>query len=177
MSKSKAKADSSMEDVLASIKQIIADDLDGAVDDEILDLTEELNTDTKETAIASKESKVPEKNVKQPAIESSIMDVPHPVDGVNANDDFSKSIESQVESLISQDAMDISTAALRELDAYTANVKTSITDNTFGQKTVEDVMKEMLRPLLKEWLDAHLPSLVKWLVTEQIEKMLQSKKV
>ncbi|MFN7709812.1 MAG: DUF2497 domain-containing protein [Holosporales bacterium] len=43
----------------------------------------------------------------------------------------------------------------------------------FSKMTIEQVVREMLRPMLKEWLDAHLPSLVKWLVAEQIEKMLQ----
>ncbi len=42
-----------------------------------------------------------------------------------------------------------------------------------GNYTVDTLMRELLRPMLKEWLDAHLPSLVKWLVTEQIEKMLK----
>ncbi len=49
----------------------------------------------------------------------------------------------------------------------------SSTTGEFNKMTIEQVVREMLRPMLKEWLDAHLPSLVKWLVAEQIEKMLQ----
>ena len=29
-----------------------------------------------------------------------------------------------------------------------------------GQRTIEDLVREMLRPLLKEWLDSNLPHLV-----------------
>ena len=48
-----------------------------------------------------------------------------------------------------------------------------MTPERVGGYTVEELMRELLRPMLKDWLDTHLPSLVKWLVTEQIEKMLQ----
>lgn len=52
-------------------------------------------------------------------------------------------------------------------------VSDPVTPGNAGGYTVDALMREMLRPMLKEWLDAHLPSLVKWLVTEQIEKMLK----
>ena len=37
--------------------------------------------------------------------------------------------------------------------------------------TVEDLMKEMLRPMLKAWLDDNLPLLVERLVREEIERV------
>lgn len=39
------------------------------------------------------------------------------------------------------------------------------------QRTVEDLMKEMLRPMLKNWLDAHLPRIVEGLVRQEIERI------
>ncbi len=38
-------------------------------------------------------------------------------------------------------------------------------------QTVEDLMKEMLRPMLKAWLDDNLPSLVERLVQAEIERV------
>lgn len=38
-------------------------------------------------------------------------------------------------------------------------------------QTVEDLMKEMLRPMLKAWLDDNLPPLVERLVREEIERL------
>ncbi|WP_262032111.1 PopZ family protein [Microvirga sp. Mcv34] len=38
-------------------------------------------------------------------------------------------------------------------------------------QTVEDLMKEMLRPMLKAWLDDNLPSLVERLVRDEIERV------
>ena len=40
-----------------------------------------------------------------------------------------------------------------------------------GQKTLEDLAKELLRPMLKDWLDAHLPVLVERLVQREISKL------
>lgn len=38
-------------------------------------------------------------------------------------------------------------------------------------RTLEDLMKEMLRPMLREWLDAHLPGIVERLVQAEIERL------
>jgi cell pole-organizing protein PopZ len=42
-------------------------------------------------------------------------------------------------------------------------------------QTVEDLMKEMLRPMLKAWLDDNLPSLVERLVRGEIERVSRSR--
>ncbi len=41
-----------------------------------------------------------------------------------------------------------------------------------GGQTLETLMREMLKPLLKDWLDANLPSLVRSVVTQQVEKIV-----
>ncbi len=38
--------------------------------------------------------------------------------------------------------------------------------------TIEDLVRQGLRPLLKEWLDAHLPALVERLVRTEIERVV-----
>ncbi len=83
--------------------------------------------------------------------------------------------------LASNETMVESAAAFSELANMARQLSSSpqattgepVTPDNAGGYTVDALMREMLRPLLKEWLDAHLPSLVKWLVTEQIEKMLK----
>jgi cell pole-organizing protein PopZ len=42
-----------------------------------------------------------------------------------------------------------------------------------GYKTLEEMTKEVMRPMLKAWLDEHLPGLVERLVQEEIERMVQ----
>jgi cell pole-organizing protein PopZ len=41
-----------------------------------------------------------------------------------------------------------------------------------GGPTIEDVVREEMRPILKQWLDAHLPSLVERLVRAEIERVV-----
>lgn len=41
-----------------------------------------------------------------------------------------------------------------------------------GGPTIEDVVREELRPLLKSWLDANLPALVERVVRAEIERVL-----
>lgn len=41
-----------------------------------------------------------------------------------------------------------------------------------GGPTIEDIVRQTLRPLLKEWLDANLPALVERLVRAEIERVV-----
>ena len=41
-----------------------------------------------------------------------------------------------------------------------------------GGPTVEDIVREELRPLLKQWLDANLPPLVERVVRAEIERVV-----
>jgi uncharacterized protein len=41
-----------------------------------------------------------------------------------------------------------------------------------GGPTIEDMVREEIRPLLKEWLDVHLPPLVERLVRTEIERVV-----
>ena len=38
-------------------------------------------------------------------------------------------------------------------------------------RTLEDLVREMLRPMLKSWLDDNLPSLVERIVKAEIERV------
>ena len=40
------------------------------------------------------------------------------------------------------------------------------------ERTLEEIVREMLRPLLQAWLDTHLPGIVKQLVREEIARVV-----
>jgi len=42
-------------------------------------------------------------------------------------------------------------------------------------RTLEDVVRELLRPLLKAWLDEHLPSIVQSTVDQEVERIARSR--
>ena len=44
-------------------------------------------------------------------------------------------------------------------------------DPSIGPRTIEDLVKEVMRPMIKEWLDDNLPSLVERLVSREIERL------
>ncbi len=39
------------------------------------------------------------------------------------------------------------------------------------KKSIDEIAKELLRPMLKQWLDQNLPGLVETLVREEIERV------
>ena len=56
--------------------------------------------------------------------------------------------------------------------AWNAIAQTVLLEN---ERTLEDVVREMLRPMLRSWLDDNLPTLVERLVLVEIERIAGSK--
>ena len=61
-------------------------------------------------------------------------------------------------------------AALGELTRAVSQERTASV--TRSGPSIEDVVREELRPLLKAWLDAHLPATVERLVRMEIERVM-----
>ena len=57
--------------------------------------------------------------------------------------------------------------------AFNALAHTILAQNA---RTLEDLVSEMLRPMLKSWLDANLPPLVERLVKEEIERVSRGRR-
>ncbi len=72
------------------------------------------------------------------------------------------------DSLMSKEAAELSTAALAALAQAVAHQNIAVV----GRQTLEDLTKEILRPILKEWLNENLPGLIERLVRSEIEKMV-----
>jgi cell pole-organizing protein PopZ len=49
--------------------------------------------------------------------------------------------------------------------------KTVAGEDGIGQKTLEQLMYSLLRPLLSEWLNKHLPGIVEKIVSQEVEKI------
>jgi cell pole-organizing protein PopZ len=69
-----------------------------------------------------------------------------------------------------------------EDDGLTSPPVASLAASAFGQlsrtiampaegRTLEDVVRELLRPLLKDWLDTHLPGIVETAVQAEVERI------
>ena len=122
-----ARHDASMEEILASIKRIIAEETDGArgaaLDDAPL-----------EGGVEPAGPPVPE-------------------------------VTPQIASLVSNAAAEASRQALSSLSGLV------VRDPAPGDNTLEGLVRELLRPMLRDWLDAHLPAIVETLVAREIARL------
>jgi cell pole-organizing protein PopZ len=69
--------------------------------------------------------------------------------------------------LVSEDAAAASRQSLSVLSALRANSEPA----PAGDGPLESVVREMLKPLLKDWLDRNLPDMVEALVTREIARI------
>ena len=127
----------SMEDILSSIRRVIARD---------------------ETPGSVRELRVPEAD--------DILDL-------QDEEDAAAEAAPATDDLVSDASAD---AARQSLEALTAAVAPAVTAATVAAPTVagrtmEDVVLDALRPMLKEWLDTNLPSLVEAMVAKEISRI------
>ena len=220
MSKINTKqVDPAVEEVLASIRKIMAIDLNeadtsaekapdiiafpgqknapivkkSADGSDILTLTEMIDQDgsivslnqREETMVAQTEKDQANNNKKEEsATEELALEESAPAEESPAEEEIDLTPENiekpilapeDIESLMSPEAVEKSTMAFEDLNKLTGTMQEKIANQSFGNQTIDQLMREMLKPLLKEWLDSHLPSLVKWLVAEKIEQMIREK--
>lgn len=182
-----AQIDKDMEEILSSIRQIIADDVeentktktpklslptasDGETvkqeltegDEDILELTNMLPEDVYKGPL---EKKIAPNFVHQSqAVEqklSDAMEQAFPTDS-QATADSEALISSEVAHEVSKVVEDMSHF-----------LKQSGAQKEILNSPMEDMVKESLQPLLRAWLDQNLARLVKEVVADQIEKVLK----
>jgi cell pole-organizing protein PopZ len=145
-------AEPSMEDILASIKRIIAEDV-------------ESGTPARTRRRAAPPPPVVEDfideddvlELSQPAPEPAPMPMSAPVVAV------------PIESILSDSAAEASRAPLDTLS------KLVVKPDVPGSDTLEGLVREMLKPMLSSWLDKNLPELVESMVAKEIARITGQK--
>lgn len=182
MSDAKPGQEPTMEEILASIRQIISDDpgtarkttAAAADDGEILELTQMMNDDgtvTPLAAAAPREAPAAAPKVRPPAL----ADVPTrpTVEGApsvgEAGTHKRMPATAEGRGMLSEVAAGDVAATLGGLaDAVGGSRQVQIGG---GGKTLETLVKELLRPMLKDWLNENLPPLVERLVEREIHRI------
>lgn len=121
-------------------------------EDEVLELTERVETHGDidvYTPPAAEPEPVPEREVEAVA-------TPEPAFAPVAS-----------ESLVAAATATAAASAFGQLSAAIAMPKDG--------RTLEDVVRELLRPLLKDWLDQNLPAIVQASVAEEVERIARSR--
>lgn len=72
--------------------------------------------------------------------------------------------------LISQEAASAATDALSKLLAGNVAVESEAPGRT-GKVTLEDMTRDLMKPLIKNWLDQNLPGIVEKIVQKEVEKL------
>lgn len=169
MSQSKDAQEPSMEEILSSIRRIIADEekdrsagpsgsasLAAADDDDVLELTD---VDEGETAPAAPLVTPPAAAATQAA--PAIANEPTKESPVVA--------ASKEDSLVSAGAASASTSAFSKLTRAVAADERPATAAT--SRTVDDLLVDLLRPMLKDWLDQNLAGVVERVVEQEVKKL------
>lgn len=161
-----------MEDILASIRRILAED-GSVIEADVADADAQPEPDEKATA----QSKVPPSAA---SLAESLFDFPPgpppPSDDLLAasekQDVFMLSPDMRVpdQKLVSEQVAYDSTDVLSQL----ARAILDRRDIAVAARdvTLEGMVREMLRPLLREWLDRNLPYLIERLVKKEIDLMI-----
>jgi cell pole-organizing protein PopZ len=123
-------------------------------DDDILELTDDMVAEEEDHSFMND---IPEVREPQPTM---------------AMHDFhvEEEEEDDTDSILAAPVQEASTTALAEL------VRAVSRDRNVGVSrpglTLEDLTRELLRPLVKDWLDQNLPFMIERLVKKEIEKMV-----
>jgi cell pole-organizing protein PopZ len=166
----------SMEDILASIKRIIAED--GAA---ALSTPRSKPAPRDEVPLAPLEPPTP---LEPPAplevapepelhAEASLPEQAPPAESAafpqEAQDDPVPPPPPAPSTLVSPNAAQASRQSLAALSAMV--IRPEVAAETSPGNTLEALVRELLRPMLKDWLDAKLPELVEALVSKEIARI------
>lgn len=168
------KTEPSIEEILGSIRRIIAEDDDGsapakeaaaapvtdAAEDEPLELTNKIES---APAVPVTASEPPPMDVSfvdaAPAALEPVAEAPKEEMPVMSNQD-------DIDSLLSTTTVDATAAVMSQLARHTA-----ITDEGHDGITIESVVRETLKPLLRDWLDKNLPAMVEKMVARELDRL------
>lgn len=158
-------AEPSMEDILSSIKRIIAEDGDGG------SATRQPRRSPRPAAPANPPAVARERV-------ADIADVLELSDPVVDDEQAAPATDTadQPEPILSDIAAEASRGALDTLSRLVVKpAPTAAVPPSPVGETLEGMVREMLRPMLREWLDAKLPGMVEDMVAKEIARITQGR--
>ena len=100
-------------------------------------------------------------------IEEEALELTEKVETHGDLDVFTAEPAPKVESLVSDHIASAAASAFGALSAAVTMPK--------GERTLEDVVRELLRPLLQQWLDEHLPGIVQQTVEAEVDRIARGR--
>jgi cell pole-organizing protein PopZ len=170
-----------MEEILASIRRIISEDdapaeeaapapepepeaefvaEEAPAEDDVLELTDPIEPPAPVESMGDIDVYSPEPEP-EPAPPPAPASAPEPIQG------FSRT--EVADNLVGDHAAGLAASAFGSLSSALLMPKDG--------RTLEDVVRELLRPLLKEWLDQNLPRIVETKVEEEVHRIARGRSV
>jgi len=178
MSDIRRQDEPSMEEILASIRRIIAEDADSraktsaaGTEQDILELTDRVEPDGSVVSLAARMAPRSEMRETPPIAVAPYEPTQKTEPPSPAAAEARAPSETLVERVISAGAAAASIAALSELAREVPRAAATSGEMPTGDRALEDATRELLKPLLKAWLDANLPPLIERIVREEIARL------
>ncbi len=171
-----AQPEPSMEEILASIRRIISEDEDdngpGA---KPAAAKPELTLRPSAQAPVQPQTSAPAPQPQQPAA------VQRPAEALEDRqrktedlESIKKNVTAAMQEDTGEDILDRSAAAAATEAFRTLSQSVRISDGP--GRTLEDIVVEMLRPMVKDWLDANLPAIVEEKVEEEVQRVARRRR-
>ena len=191
MGETRGDNEPSMEEILASIRRIISEDSDpkrssgtGGREAEVLDLTEMLTADGSVVSLASRRPGIPTPGepqstpepVKPDLVKQDLRRGGGSSAVVHLSEKEHDPVMSEAEaraSMISDTTLEASTTSLGRLARAVRREAALRAFSGEEDRRIEDLVRESLTPMLKDWVDRHLPEMVDRIVREEIDKMVR----
>ena len=183
----------SMEEILASIRRIISEDSETAPDaeaatdeaddapasvDNVFELTEMVGDNGEVVSLKDEAAAEPVSEaapVEDEAAEPEVSEEDgEPPVAAEPSEEVAFAAEEEAPAAANERLMsdDKASAAAESLTSLLGAVGSDSSAHAGGGLTVEAIARELMRPVLKQWLDENLPELVERIVRSEIERVV-----
>jgi hypothetical protein len=162
MAMSNAQPEPSMEEILASIRRIISEDGDG-------EAVEKADPAPGAAAPAAKPvaQQAPATPRSEPRLTQAAKD-----EGIEMmKKNLAEAMQEGDREMLDETTAEAASKAFQNL-SQTVRVSSS----SGGGRTLEEIVIEMLRPMVKEWLDANLAAIVEEKVEEEVQRLARRRR-
>lgn len=163
----------SIEEILASIRQIISDD-----DDKESDAPEAIAQEPVVAPASASEPVFEER-------EDDVLELTEPFEEDAMEIDMQEHVEPPAKEEVKMETTTAPRAVIENNDILTETAKAATVSSMaklagnmpltrhreYGNITLEDLVREMLHPMLKDWLSDNLPPMVERMVQKELEKL------
>lgn len=199
MAENKPEQEPSIEEILSSIRQIISDDDEPApveADDSEPEAAPEEPVAAPEPAPEPEDAPEPEAAPVEEEPEDDILELTADMaeddeDEINL-EDYEVAMEEtepeqapepepaappppvkedMADEILSEEAKSAALSSMAKLASNMPVSKPAATPRTYDGVTLEDIVRDLLNPMLREWMDENLPPMVERLVQKELEKL------